>query len=45
MFRHAVRERILMSDPSIHFQLSPPAADEKQNQTQGDDLKARRMLT
>lgn len=45
MFRHAVRERILLSDPSIHFQLSPPAADEKQNQTQGDDLKTRRMLT
>lgn len=45
MLRHAVREHILDSDPSEKFQLNPPTANEKEQKSQGDNLKTRRMLT
>lgn len=45
MFRHAVREHVLNEDPSAKFQLAPPTATEKDKSNEGEELKARRMLT
>lgn len=45
MLRHAVREHILNDDPSAKFQLAPPTAAEKNKAHEGEELKARRMLT
>ncbi|WP_417553018.1 tyrosine-type recombinase/integrase [Marinomonas fungiae] len=45
MLRHAVREHILSEDPSAKFQLAPPTAAEKDKAHEGEELKARRMLT
>jgi integrase len=45
MLRHAVREHVLATDPTQLFQLNPPTAAEKLNNSEGQVLKTRRMLT